>query len=108
MKTSEINLTIELDDKNVPEKISWIATDGETGKHESSAMLLAMWDHKLKSGMSIDLWTKDMTIPEMNIFFYQTFLTLSDTFFRATQNKELSEGMKKFANDFFDKVKDGQ
>ena len=105
MKNSEINLTINLDDNHVPEKISWNATDAEAGNHESSAMLLALWDSKTKQGMSIDLWTKEMTIPEMNIFFYQTLLTMSDSFQRATQNKELSEEMKKFARNFFEKVK---
>lgn len=105
MKTSQITLSIELDNQNIPEEIRWEASDAEPGIHESAALLLALWDNKTKNGMSIDLWTKKMTVPEMNVFFYQTFLTLSDTFLRATQNKELSEAIKKFAAEFIEKVK---
>jgi len=104
MKTSEINLTIQLDDQNIPEKISWNATDAEPGKHESAAMLLAMWNPKEKTSMRIDLWTKEMTIPEMNIFFFQTLLGLTDTFERATQNKAGANDLRQFAKTFFEKV----
>src|SRR5438045_4282723 len=103
-RLSTIHLSVDLDKNNIPERIEWEATDAEPGIHESNAMLLALWDHKLKTGMSIDLWTKEMTIPEMNLFFYQTFATLSETFFRATKNKELSDDIKNFATEFIEKV----
>ena len=105
MKTSTINLSIELDDNNIPEKIHWNATDADPGTHEANALLLALWDHKVKTGLSIDLWTKDMTIQEMNLFFYQTLQQLSETFFRATQNQELRDDIQKFAKEFIEKVK---
>ena len=104
MKNSEINITVQLDDRNIPEKISWEATDAEPGKHESSAMLLALWNAKEKTSMRIDLWTKDMTIPEMNIFIFQTLLGLSDTFERATKNKTEANDLRQFAKTFFEKV----
>lgn len=105
MKTSQINIAISLDEKNIPSAIGWEATDAEPGKHEATAMLLAFWDQQTQNGLSIDLWTKNMTIPEMNIFLYQTMLSLSDTFHRATQDKLLSDEMKKFANEFWEKVR---
>jgi gliding motility-associated protein GldC len=104
-RLSQINLTIGLDKNNIPEQIKWEATDAEPGVHESNAMLLAMWDHQQKTGMSIDIWTKDMTVPEMNLFFYQTIATLGDTFLRATKNKELSDDIKNFAKEFIGKIK---
>ncbi len=104
-RVSNINLTIGLDKNNIPEKISWEATDAAPGIHESNAMLLALWDHRDKTGMSIDIWTKEMTVPEMNLFFYQTISTLADTFFRATNNKSLSDDLKNFAREFIEKVK---
>jgi gliding motility-associated protein GldC len=104
-KQSTINIEVGLDEKNIPGKIQWEATDAEPGKHEAKAMLLAFWDQKSKSGLSIDLWTKDMTVPEMNIFMYQSLLSLSDSFHRATQNKAMSDEMKTFANRFWEKVK---
>ncbi|MEO5675855.1 MAG: gliding motility protein GldC [Chitinophagales bacterium] len=105
MKTSQINIAISLDETNIPSAIRWEATDAEPGKHEATAMLLAFWDQQTQNGLSIDLWTKNMTIPEMNIFLYQTMLSLSDTFHRATQDKLLSDEMKKFANEFWEKVR---
>ena len=103
-RNSQINIEVVLDDKNIPVKIEWQATDAEPGRHDATAMLLALWDQQTQNGLSIDLWTKDMTVPEMNIFLYQTLLSLSDSFLRSTQNKALSEEMKKFANEFWDKV----
>ncbi|MEP7128443.1 MAG: gliding motility protein GldC [Chitinophagales bacterium] len=104
-RESTIQLSIALDKSNIPEQINWQATDAEPGNHESNAMLLALWDHKAKTGMSIDIWTKEMTVPEMNLFFYQTFSTMSDSFFRATKNKELSDDIRNFAKTFIEKVK---
>ena len=108
MKNSTIHLDIRLDEKNIPEKIEWNATDAEPGNHEATALLLALWDHNQKTGLSIDLWTKDMTIPEMNLFFYQTLATLGETFFRATKNKALSDEINTFAKNFFEKIKEQQ
>lgn len=104
-RISTINLSVGLDKNNIPERIEWEATDAEAGVHESNAMLLALWDHRAKTGMSIDLWTKEMTVPEMNLFFYQTLHTMSDSFLRATKNKELSDDIRKFAKEFIEKVK---
>jgi gliding motility-associated protein GldC len=104
-KASSINILVRLDEKNIPAEIEWEATDAEPGKHTASAMLLAFWEQKSQNGLSIDLWTKDMTVPEMNIFLYQTMLSLSDTFLRSTNNKPLSDEMKDFANVFWEKVK---
>jgi hypothetical protein len=39
--------------------------------------------------MRIDLWTKEMPVDEMKIFFHQTLVAMSDTFFlelQATKN----------------------
>ncbi|MBA2422868.1 MAG: gliding motility protein GldC [Chitinophagales bacterium] len=104
-RVSTISLMIGLDKNNIPEKINWEATDAAPGIHESNAMLLALWDHRDKTGMSIDIWTKEMTVPEMNLFFYQTISTLADTFLRATNNKLLSDDIKNFAREFIEKVK---
>lgn len=104
-RESTIHLAVALDKNNIPESINWQATDAEPGDHASNAMLLALWDHAAKTGMSIDIWTKEMTVPEMNLFFYQTFLTMSDSFFRATKNKELSDDIRNFAKSFIEKVK---
>ena len=105
-RQSKINIAVTLDEKLIPEKIMWDATDSNVeGWKECRAMLLSMWDHKATSGLSIELWTKEMTVEEMNLFFFQTLMTLSDTFERATMNKESAADMKEFAKAFFEKIK---
>jgi hypothetical protein len=49
-----------------------------------------------------------MMIDEMDDFFYQTLMTMADTYGRATQNHELVENMKKFAHEFYHKSKQKQ
>ena len=66
-------------------------------------MMLAFWDAADKSALSIDLWTKDMMVDEMADFFYQTFMTMADTYNRATHHDELVAAMKQFAKDFYKK-----
>lgn len=70
MKTAEIKLMVELDENNVPDKITWESSDGESSEAlPAKAMILALWDHQYKNSMRIDLWTKDMPIDEMRRFF---------------------------------------
>jgi gliding motility-associated protein GldC len=44
--------------------------------------MLSVWDSKVKESMRIDLWTKEMPVDEMKIFFHQTLVAMSDTFHR--------------------------
>ena len=46
-----------------------------------------------------------MMIDEMADFFYQTMMTMADTYGRATKQNEMVEEMKKFAQDFYSKFK---
>jgi uncharacterized membrane protein (DUF106 family) len=41
-----------------------------------------------------------MMVDEMADFYFQTFMTMADSFERATHQKELVDEMKKFAKDF--------
>ena len=43
-------------------------------------------------------------VDEMADFFYQTFMTMADTYDRATQHKELVSDMKKFAHRILSKI----
>jgi len=103
-RQSQIRLNVQLDKDNVPENIQWQASDTDNVKNEAKAMLLGLWDKQNGNGISIDLWTKEMTVPEMNIFFYQTFLSMSDTILRATRDKFVSDMIRNFATSFMDKV----
>jgi len=104
-KLSEINLKVYLDDENVPDTIEWQATDApEPGMQEAKAMMISLWDGDARNALRIDLWTKDMSIDDMNDFFFQVLLTMADTYKRATNNKEIMADMKQFAREFAEKA----
>lgn len=103
-KTSKIELNIELDDNQVPEKLHWTAEDGGITNEEAKAMMLAVWDAKTQETLRIDLWTKDMPVDEMKVFFHQTLVAMSDTFQRATQDDKMSATMKDFCDYFAEKL----
>lgn len=65
---------------------------------------MSVWDHKTKEALRIDLWTKDMPLDEMKIFFHQTLTAMSDTFERATNDKKMSDTMKDFCEYFAEKL----
>jgi gliding motility-associated protein GldC len=102
--TSEIKFEIELDSNRVPEKLFWTAEDGGIAKEEAKAIMLSIWDSKAKETMRIDLWTKDMPVDEMKIFFHQTLVAMSDTFNRATDDEKMTNTMKDFCDYFAEKL----
>ena len=102
--TSKIELNVELDENRVPEKIHWSAQDGGISNEEAKALMLAVWDAKTQETLRIDLWTKDMPVDEMKVFFHQTLVAMSDTFHRATQDDKMSATMKDFCDYFAEKL----
>lgn len=106
---STITIDVELDEQKVPQKIEWSASESTADeKQQAKALLLSLWDSTDKAALRIDLWTKDMMIDEMADFFYQTMMTMADTFGRATQQEELQKEMKDFAIAFYKKFQAGQ
>ncbi|UAB75965.1 gliding motility protein GldC [Mesoflavibacter sp. SCSIO 43206] len=101
---SEIKLNVELDENRVPEKLNWTALDGGITNAEAKAMMLSVWDSKAQESLRIDLWTKDMPVDEMKVFFHQTLVAMSNTFHRATQDEKMSATMKDFCDYFAEKL----
>ncbi|TDE06290.1 gliding motility protein GldC [Flavobacterium hiemivividum] len=101
---SEIKFLVELDENRVPEKLLWSAQDGGVELEEAKAIMLSVWDSKAKESMRIDLWTKDMPVDEMKIFFHQTLVAMSDTFHRATGDEKMADTMKDFCEYFAEKL----
>lgn len=101
----DINITVTLDDNDIPEGITWNATD-LSGQQEANcrAMLLSMWDHEKNDTLRLDLWTKEMTRDEMKIFFHQTLVTLADTLENATEEEQMAEDLRDFTAYFADKM----
>ncbi|TMU50917.1 gliding motility protein GldC [Flagellimonas algicola] len=102
--TSEIKLTVGLDENRVPEELHWSAQDGGVNNEEAKAMMLSVWDSKNQESLKIDLWTKDMPVDEMKVFFHQTLVTMTDTFMKATQDEKMSATMKDFCDYFAEKL----
>jgi gliding motility-associated protein GldC len=102
--TSEIKFLVELDENRVPEKLFWTAKDGGVELSESKAIMLNVWDSNAKESMRIDLWTKEMPVDEMKIFFHQTLVAMADTFKRATNDEKMSDTMLDFCDYFAEKL----
>ena len=102
--TSEIKFLVELDENKVPENLTWTAQDGGIEAQAAKAIMLSIWDSKVKETMRIDLWTKDMPVDEMKLFFHQTLVAMSDTFKRATDDEKMSDTMKDFCDYFAEKL----
>ncbi|QNK76325.1 gliding motility protein GldC [Winogradskyella undariae] len=101
---SKIVLNVELDENRVPEKLNWSAQDGGIDNKEAKAVMLSVWDGNEQETLKIDLWTKDMPVDEMKLFFHQTLVTMSDSFFRATQDQKMTDTMKDFCEYFAEKL----
>jgi len=101
----DINITVELDENDIPNGITWNATDlsGQKEAH-CRAMILSMWDHEKNDTLRLDLWTKEMTTDQMKIFFHQTMVTLADTLENATEETQMAEDMRDFTAYFAEKM----
>ena len=102
--TSEIKFQIELDENRVPEKLTWTAQDGGVEQEDAKAIMLSIWDSKAQETLRIDLWTKEMPVDEMKLFFHQTLVAMTDTFQRATADEKMAETMKDFCDYFAEKL----
>lgn len=105
MKQSEINITVSLDENHIPEKIQWEATEGGTdGKLDAKSIMLSVWDPKEGNALRIDLWTKEMTVDEMKVFFHQTLSSMADTYERATSDDKMAGDMRDFCQYFAERL----
>lgn len=109
MNLSSININVHTDENRIPDAITWNASDTTVNNEQKAkAMMLSFWDGAEKTALRIDLWTKDMMVDEMADFFYQTMMTMADTYGRATNHQEMVGEMKKFAQDFYQKFREKQ
>ena len=100
-RTAEIKLTVNLDDDNLPTRIEWEATEGPVeGPMPCQSMMLSLWDSDKKTTAAIYLWTKDTTIEDMNIYFYQVLQKMADTYLRATSDADTARMIQEFGDGF--------
>lgn len=109
MNKSTISIDVLTDDNKIPDSISWSATDTSVeNAQKAKAMMISFWDGAEKAALRIDLWTKEMMVDEMADFFYQTLMTMADTYGRATRYLDQVEELKQFAKDFYEKFRERQ
>lgn len=101
----EIILRIGLDENAIPESITWDAPGASKGEDKADGLLLSLFSSEEKTTVGIDLWTKDLLVGDMNIFFYQTLKKMADVLERATQDKEAAKMVRDFSRTFGKHVK---
>ena len=104
MKQSEIRFTITQDEKKIPQKNEWSASDANK-ESTSKAIMIALWDDQENTTLRIDLWTKEMMVDEMKQFYHQNLLSMADSFERATGEVEAAKAMRHFAQEFGERLK---
>ena len=102
--TSDITITVGLDENRIPEEISWTAKNGGIENAKSKSIMISVWDHDQKDTLRMDLWTKDMPVDDMKQFYHQTLVAMADTFERATNDDKMSATMRDFCDYFAEKL----
>ena len=105
MKKSNISIEVTLDENKIPEKIFWSAPDGGIKRNECKALLMSFWDNENEETLKMDLWVKTMPIDQMQLFFYQTLLSMSDSFYKATKDEKMTNSIRDFCKYFGEKLK---
>ena len=91
MRKTTINFSLELDEKNVPTKITWDATDKpDAAPAETKSISLALWDEAQKNTLRIDLWTNDMPVNEMKRFYIDCLGGMAQTILSATNDEYMA------------------
>jgi len=104
-KKSRLHINFELDINQVPEKINWESiTDDKKTSNTAKASFLSFWDAKQLNTMSLDLWTKEMSVEEMSKFYFQQFMNMADTFEKATNEDQMALAIRDFAEFFGEKL----
>ena len=101
----QVRINVELDNQNIPKSIEWEAEDsGLDSATQCRAMFLSLWDHRKKDTLRLDLWTRDMTVDEMKIFFHETLITMADTLEKSIADPRISGDMRDFCAYFAEKM----
>lgn len=105
MAASEIKINITLDANRVPEHIEWQASDAnQSHPAETKSILLALLDKETLDTSTLFLWTKECQVAEMDRKMYYTLMAMTDGYYRATQNAELANEMRRFVAYFGEKT----
>jgi gliding motility-associated protein GldC len=107
MKKSKIEFEVTLDQNEVPEKISWKASDNPAGDAPAvtKSVSISLWDHLQKNTLRIDLWTKDMPVDEMKRFYIDVIGGLAQSALTATGDEFMSAEMNALCDKLVEHLK---
>jgi len=66
--------------------------------------MISLWDEQENNTLRIDLWTKDMLVDDMKNFYYQSLMTMADTFERAVGEADLAGEIRQFGQQLGEKM----
>jgi len=101
---SKVKFEVGLDENRIPEKMSWSADDAGIKDEPAEALMISVWNDEKKETLRMDLWTKEMKLKEMQVFFYQTLKSMADVYRRATNDDKMADTMLDFVDYFHEKL----
>ena len=104
-KKEKFSIEVVMDENLIPENLQWSSTQGDGESENASAALIYLWNAQKNETFSLDLWTKKMSIEEMNKMMFQTIMTLANSYEKATSEDQLANAMRDFGEFFGEKTK---
>ncbi len=101
---SKVIFDVGLDENRIPEKMTWSADDAGIKDEPAEALMISVWNDEKKETLRMDLWTKEMKLKEMQVFFYQTLKSMADVYRRATNDDKMADTMLDFVDYFHEKL----
>ena len=101
---SKVIFEVGLDENRIPEEIKWSADDANISNEKAEAMMISVWNDERKETLRMDLWTKDMKLFEMRVFFYQTLKSMAEVYRKSTNDDKMAETMLDFVDYFHEKL----
>lgn len=109
MKKSTIEFSVELDSNNIPERITWNATDKPAGTpDDTKSISVSLWDSQQKNTMRIDLWTKDMPVDEMKRFYIECLGGIAQSVLSSTGDERMANEISSLCDRLVSQVRQEQ
>ena len=104
LKKEKFSIDVLMDENLIPEDLQWNSSQGKGQSEKASAALIYLWNAQKNETFSLDLWTKKMSIEEMNKMMFQTIMTLANSYEKATSEDQLANAMRDFGEFFGEKT----
>ena len=105
LKKEKFSIDVLMDENLIPEDLQWNSPQGKGQSEKASqSALIYLWNAQKNETFSLDLWTKKMSIEEMNKMMFQTIMTLANSYEKATSEDQLANAMRDFGEFFGEKT----